>query len=65
VAALAGARRAGGSAWGVLGALMGLAFGLPGVILGPVVGALAFEYLENPDVKRAGKAGPGGLLIEA
>jgi uncharacterized protein YqgC (DUF456 family) len=66
VAALVGARRAGASAWGVLGAglgaLVGLAFGLPGVILGPAIGALALEYLKNPDVKRAGKAGLGGLL---
>jgi uncharacterized protein YqgC (DUF456 family) len=66
VAALVGARRGGASAWGVLGAglgaVVGLAFGLPGVILGPAAGALAFEYLKNPDLKRAGRAGLGGLL---
>ena len=52
VAALFGARRAGASAWGVfgagVGALAGLFFGLPGVVLGPAVGALAFEYLPQP-----------------
>ncbi len=66
VAGLFGARRAGASAWGVLGAgvgaIGGLFFGLPGVILGPAVGALAFEYARNPDAKRAMRAGAGGLL---
>jgi hypothetical protein len=41
---------------------VGLAFGLPGIILGPAIGALAFEYIKNPDLARAGKAGLGGLL---
>ncbi len=40
-------RRAGASGRGVfgagVGAFAGLAFGVPGVILGPAVGALAFE----------------------
>jgi uncharacterized protein YqgC (DUF456 family) len=66
VAGMFGAKRAGASGWGVfgagVGALVGLPLGLPGVILGPAVGALAFEYLKNPDLARAGKAGLGGLL---
>ena len=66
VAGMFGAKRAGASGWGVfgagVGALVGLPFGLPGVILGPVIGALAFEYMKNPDLARAGKAGLGGLL---
>jgi uncharacterized protein YqgC (DUF456 family) len=66
VAGMFGARRAGASGWGVfgagVGALIGLPFGLPGVILGPAVGALALEYMKNPDLARAGKAGLGGLL---
>ena len=66
VAGIFGAKRAGASGWGVVGAgvgaLVGFPFGLPGVILGPAVGALAFEYMKNPDLKRAGKAGLGGLL---
>lgn len=66
IAGLFGARRAGASGWGVfgagVGALVGLAFGLPGVILGPAVGALAFEYLKNPDFSRASKAGLGALF---
>jgi uncharacterized protein YqgC (DUF456 family) len=66
VAGVFGARRGGASAWGVFGAgagaLVGIPFGLPGVILGPAIGALAFEYMKNPDIRRAGKAGLGGLL---
>jgi uncharacterized protein YqgC (DUF456 family) len=66
IAGILGARRAGASAWGVfgagVGAVVGLFFGLPGVILGPAVGALAFEYLRNPDARRAARAGAGSLL---
>jgi uncharacterized protein YqgC (DUF456 family) len=32
------------------------------VIFGPAVGALAFEYVRNPDAKMAMRAGAGGLL---
>ncbi len=66
VAGLFGARRAGASGWGVfgagIGALVGIPFGLPGIILGPAIGALGFEYLKNADLRRAGKAGLGGLF---
>jgi uncharacterized protein YqgC (DUF456 family) len=66
VAGLFGARRAGASGWGVfgagIGALLGLPFGLPGIILGPAIGALGFEYMKNADLRRAGKAGLGGLF---
>lgn len=66
VATLFGARKAGASGWGVAGAglgmLVGLAFGLPGIVIGPALGAFLFELLRNPDVKRAGWAGLGGLF---
>lgn len=65
VAALAGARKAGASAWGVtgaaIGALAGLPFGIPGLILGPALGAFALEFARNPDLRKAGLAGLGGL----
>ena len=66
LAALFGARKAGASGWGVfgagLGALLGLPLGIVGVIVGPAVGAMAFEYVRNPNLKQAGRAGLGGLF---
>ena len=66
VATLFGARKAGASGWGVAGAavgmLVGLPFGLPGIILGPAVGAFVAELVRNPDLRRAGMAGLGGLF---
>jgi uncharacterized protein YqgC (DUF456 family) len=66
VATLFGARTAGASGWGVAGAgigmLVGLAFGLPGIVVGPALGAFLFELLRNPDLRRAGMAGLGGLF---
>ncbi|MEP7118740.1 MAG: DUF456 domain-containing protein [Acidobacteriota bacterium] len=66
VATLIGARTAGASWWGVLGAgmgmVIGLFFGVPGLLVGPAVGAFAFEYARNPDFKAAGWAGAGGVF---
>lgn len=66
VATLIGARRAGASWWGVAGAgagmAVGLMFGLPGLIVGPAIGAFAFEYARSPDFRVAGWAGAGGVL---
>ena len=66
-AALLGARKAGASKWGMIGAvlcglLVGLPFGLPGIVLGPAVGATVFEYYKDPDVRRAAMAGAGVLV---
>ncbi len=70
VATAAGARRFGTSWWGVLGAvvgtLAGLAFGLPGLLVGPFLGAFAAELIARRDVGQAGRAGVGawlGLLL--
>lgn len=66
VAGVLGARKAGASRWGVAGAVAGLAaglpFGLPGLILGPGLGATLFEYLKDPDFRRAARAGTGVFL---
>ncbi len=65
LAGVLGARSGGASLWGLLGAalgaIVGLAFGIVGLILGPAIGALTFEYLKNPDFKRAARAGAGSL----
>ncbi|MFT3912982.1 MAG: DUF456 domain-containing protein [Anaeromyxobacteraceae bacterium] len=61
-----GAKVFGASGWSILGAgvgtIVGLFFGLPGILLGPAIGAIAFEYARNPDMKRAAKAGAGAFL---
>ena len=61
-----GAKKLGATKWGVLGAVVGiipgLFFGLPGMILGPAIGAVAFEYWKNPDFKAASKAGAGVMI---
>jgi uncharacterized protein YqgC (DUF456 family) len=56
-----GAKRVGASKyalWGaVLGGLVGAFFGIPGILLGPFVGAVAGELVAGRSVKQAGKAG--------
>jgi uncharacterized protein YqgC (DUF456 family) len=44
------------------GALLGLFFGLPGVLLGPFVGAVAGELLARRGAGVAGRAGVGAAL---
>lgn len=66
VASVLGAKKAGASGWGLAGAfvglLAGLPFGLPGIILGPAIGATTLEYLKDPQIKRAAKAGAGVFI---
>ena len=56
-----GAQRSGASGravWGAtLGALVGLFFGLPGLVLGPFVGAMVGELSTRWDITAAGRAG--------
>ena len=60
-AAALGARRLGASrramAGAALGTLFGLFFGLPGIIVGPYIGAVLGELTVHRDWKRVGKAG--------
>lgn len=61
-----GAKRLGAS-WqatvgATLGALVGLFFGLPGLILGPFFGAAAGEYLARRNLRQAGKIGLAAWL---
>ncbi len=41
----------------MLGTLVGFFFGLPGLLLGPFLGAAVGEYLARRDLRRAGKVG--------
>jgi uncharacterized protein YqgC (DUF456 family) len=63
VAAALGGKAFGASRWamvgGSLGLLVGLAFGLPGILLGPAVGAFALEWLRDRDLHRSFRAGLG------
>lgn len=61
-----GARHFGASKWGtfgaVIGALIGLFFGVIGLFAGPVIGAIAGEFIAGKRMIAAGRAGWGTLL---
>lgn len=61
VAVALGTKRLGASpramAGAALGTILGLFFGLPGVIIGPFAGAVLGELSTHRDLKRAGQAG--------
>lgn len=70
VAGLLGAKRVGASPhaiWGaMLGTIVGLFFGLPGLVFGPFLGAVAGELLVGSRLERAAHVGVGtwlGLLF--
>lgn len=72
LASALGARRFGASpralVGAALGALVGLFFGLPGLVLGPFAGAVLGEYSARRNLTQAGRAGVGtflGLLFGA
>ena len=56
-----GTRRAGGSLWGVtgaiIGAIVGLFFGIFGLLLGPPLGAIGGELLKSRDVRHSVRTG--------
>ena len=66
VAGLLGARKLGASRWGLWGAVVGgvagLFFSLPGLLLGPFLGAFLFERASGRPFPEAAKAGLGALL---
>ncbi len=61
-----GAKRVGASKTAVVGAalgtLVGLFFGIPGLLVGPFVGAVAGELLVKKDWQQAGRVGVGAWL---
>jgi hypothetical protein len=72
VASLLGAKRVGASPLALLGAtiggIAGIFLGIPGMILGPFVGAVVGELLARGGLVKAGKVGVGtwlGLLAAA
>ena len=72
LSSLVGAKRAGASGKGLFGAglggVVGLFFGLPGLIAGPLLGAAAGEMAHGRDWQQASRIGLGtwvGLLLGA
>jgi len=72
VGSLAGAKRVGASplalAGAALGGGIGIFFGIPGILAGPFVGAVAGEFLARGRLAQAGKVGLGtwlGLIVAA
>src|SRR6266704_696989 len=61
-----GAKYFGATKWGtfgaILGALVGLFFGIIGLFAGPVIGAVAGEFIGGKRMIHAGRAGWGSLL---
>ena len=61
-----GAKRFGATKWGafgaVIGAIAGIFFPFPGLIVGPIVGAIAGELVAGKRLVSAGRAGWGTLL---
>jgi uncharacterized protein YqgC (DUF456 family) len=66
VAGVVGARRVGASRYAVIGAalgtLVGIFFGLPGLLLGPFAGALAGELAAGGTLRKATDVGVGAWL---
>ncbi|MDA7915629.1 DUF456 domain-containing protein [Verrucomicrobia bacterium] len=66
VASVFGAKKMGATKWGVIGAIVGAIVGffffLPGMILGPFIGAVGFELMAGRKFGQASKAGVGAIL---
>jgi len=66
LAGMLGAKKFGatwrGMTGAVVGGIIGLFFSLPGIILGPFLGAMLFEMLGDKEFKRAVHAGLGATL---
>lgn len=66
IASAFGTKIAGASKWAfggaAVGVLVGLFFGLPGILLGPFIGAVLFEVVVTQNVGLSLKAGVGATL---
>ena len=61
-----GARHVGGSGWAVVGALIGavvgMFFGIPGLLLGPPLGAIAGELVKTGEVRASVRSGLAAFI---
>jgi len=66
LASALGAKRFGGSWWAVVGALVGAVIGIflgpLGLLFGPVLGAVAGEFLKSGDLEASTRSGLGALV---
>lgn len=66
LASVLGAKKFGatwlGAVGAVIGGIVGLFFALPGIIIGPFLGAVLFEMMGDKEFKHAARAGLGALL---
>lgn len=66
LASLLGAKRVGASGWALFGAavgtIVGMFFGIPGLILGPFVGAVLGELIAGSTLRRSTVVGVGAWL---
>ncbi|HVU09538.1 MAG TPA: DUF456 domain-containing protein [Verrucomicrobiae bacterium] len=66
LASVLGAKKFGstwrGAVGAVIGGIVGIFFALPGIILGPFLGAMLFEMLGDREFKAAARAGLGATL---
>jgi uncharacterized protein len=70
IASLLGAKRVGASRLAIAGAavgtIVGLFFGIPGLLLGPFLGAIAGELMHSRDLQHASRVGIGtwtGMIV--
>jgi uncharacterized protein YqgC (DUF456 family) len=66
LAGMLGAKRFGatwrGMTGAIIGGIIGLFFSLPGIVLGPFLGAMLFEMLGGKEFKKATRAGAGAMM---
>lgn len=66
LASVLGVKKYGGTSWGMagafLGAILGIFFGIPGLILGPFLGALFLEMIRTGDLKQSLRSGWGTFI---
>ncbi|HIG30313.1 MAG TPA: DUF456 domain-containing protein [Verrucomicrobiales bacterium] len=66
VAGIIGAKKWGATKLGIIGTIaggiIGIFFGIPGLILGPFIGAFLFEFAGGRSFEHSGKAGFGAVV---